>query len=117
MISHLWIPRDRADDLAIHTAADVPNIIADIASWQNDRNARDGLADTVDVLVTQTVLEHVILTAFIGDLLLFGRFDAANDNVLTAEVLDLFLGFEAGTFTDGQHGDHRTDAENNAENC
>ena len=115
MVAHFGIPGDGADDFAIDAAADVPNVIANVAGGQDDGDAGDGGADAPDIGVSNAVLEDVALIAFVGDFFFFGRFDAAKDDVLTAKVFDLFLGFEAGAFANGQHGDDRTDAEDDAE--
>src|SRR5262245_10231863 len=116
MIAHLGIPRDCAHNFAIHAAADVPDVFAHDAAGHDDRDARDGGFDAFNVGVGQAVLEDETLAASIGDLLFFGRLDAAEDDVLAAEVFDLFLRFKARPFANGEHGDDRADAEHNAEN-
>src|SRR6185503_14277561 len=81
----------------------------------DDGDARDGGLDAFDVGVGQAVLQDVALAAFVGDLLFLGRLDAAEDDVLAAQILDYFLRFVAGAFADGEHGNDRADAEHNAE--
>jgi hypothetical protein len=41
-------------------------------------------------------------------------FDAFEDDVLAAELADLLLGLMAGALSDGEHGDHGGDAEDDA---
>jgi hypothetical protein len=60
-------------------------------------------------------LQHIALAALFGDFLLFRRFDAAQDDVLAAEVLDLLLRLEAGSLANRQHGNDRTNAEDDAQ--
>ena len=114
MIAHLRVPGNCPHNFTIDPAADVPDVFAHDAAGDDDADAGDGGANAVDIGVGQAVLKDVALAAFIGDLLFLGGFDAAEDDVLAAEVFDVFLGLEAGAFADGQHGDDRADAEHNA---
>ena len=114
LVAHGGIPRNRADDFTIHAAADVPDIVADVARGQDDRDPGNGGGDAFRIGVGDTVLQHITLAALRG-FLFVGRFDAANDDVLAAKTFDLFLCFVTGTFADGEHGDHRAHAKHNAQ--
>src|SRR5439155_19413054 len=57
----------------------------------------------------------VAFSNFVVYVLFFGRLNAAEDDVLDAEFLDLFLRFKARAFANGEHGDDRADAEHDAE--
>ena len=111
----IWGYQGTVHDLAVNAAADVPDIFAHDAARHDDGDARDGGFDAFNVGVGQAVLQDVALAAFVGDFLFFGRLDAAEDDVLAAEVLDLFLRFKARAFANGEHGDDRADAEHDAE--
>src|SRR6266704_3950726 len=103
LIAKFGIPGDSTDDIAIHPPADVPHVIANVARRQNHRDARNRCANALYVSVSDSVLQYIALTAFIRDLLFFGRFDAANDNILAAKVFYMFLSFVARAFSNGQH--------------
>ncbi len=115
VVAHLRIPRHGAHDVAIHPAADVPDIITHDAARHQDGDARDGGPDALNVLVGQAVLQNIALAALFRDLLFFRRLDAAENDVLAAQVLDLLLRLEAGPLANRQHGDHRTDAEHDSQ--
>lgn len=48
-------------------------------------------------------------------LIVLGRLDAVDDDVLAAESLDAFLGLVGSAFSDSKHGDDRADPEDDAE--
>ena len=113
MIAHGRKPRNSAQNLAIHALGNVPNEIANNATGNNDTDARDGGLNCFNVRVLQTVLEHVTLPA-VGNFLFFRRFDAAQDDILAAQILDLLLGLVAGALANSQHCDHGTNAKDYA---
>jgi len=63
VVAHLRIPRHGADDIGIHPAADVPDILMHDTARDQDADAGDGGPDAPDVGVRQAVLQHVALTA------------------------------------------------------
>src|SRR4051812_42052068 len=105
MIAHLRIPRHCARDLAIDTLADIPNIIAHDPTWDDYRHTWNGGANPLDVCVGQAVLQDVALVGTVGNLLLFGWFYAAQNHILTAQILDLLLRFEARSLANRKHRD------------
>src|SRR5260221_11962466 len=115
MIAHLRVPGNGAHDLAVDPAADVPHVFAHDADGHNDRDAGNGGTDALDIEIREPVLDNVALIALVGYLLFLGRLDAAQDDVLAAEVFDLFLGFVTGALADREHGNDGADAEHDAE--
>src|SRR2546425_1310035 len=115
MVAHLRVPGDGPHDLTIDPAADVPDVLAHDAAGHDDGHAWNGGLDALDVGVSEAVLQNVALAAFVGNFLFLGWFDAAEDDVLAAEVFDQFLRFEACAFANRQHRDDRTDAEDDPE--
>src|SRR5690349_3854802 len=105
MIAHFRIPRHCAGDLAIDAPADIPYIIAHDATWDNYRHTWNRRANPLDVCVRQTVLQDVALVRTVGHLLLFGWFYAAQNHILTAQILDLFLRLETRSLANRQHRD------------
>jgi hypothetical protein len=116
LVAHGGEPRDRGQHIAVHAPADVPRVLAHDALGHEDGDARDGELDAANVGVGEAVFEDITLAALVGDLLFLRGFDALEDDVLAAEVLDLFLSLVAGAFADGEHGDDGADAEDNAQN-
>ena len=115
VVAHGGIPRNGADNFAIHTVADVPDVVADVARRQDDGDTGDGFADALRIVVGDAVLQHITLAALIGNILIVGRFAAPDDDVLAAQTFDLFLRLVAGAFADGEHGDNRAHAKHNAQ--
>src|SRR5439155_18336963 len=91
--------------------ADVPNVIPDVARRQHNCDSGDRGADALYVRVSDTILEDEALVGLFRNLLFVRRLDAAQNDILAAEIFYLFLGFEAGPFADGQHRDHRANTE------
>src|ERR1041384_1997873 len=103
MISHFRIPGNSAIDFAIHSAADVPNIIPHDAARNDHSYTWNRGADSLNIGVSQTILQDVTLVRALSYFLLFGRFNAAQNDILTAQIFNLFLRFETCSFTNCEH--------------
>src|SRR5215510_3190039 len=64
MVPHLGIPGHRADNFAVHAAADVPDVIPDVTSRQHDGDSRNRGPDALYVRISDAVLENVTLVSF-----------------------------------------------------
>ena len=115
VITHFRVPRHSAVDLAIHATADVPDVVTNDATGNDDADAGNGGLNPFQVGVRQAILDDETGKPLLRDFLVFRRLDAAEDDVLAAKFANLFLRLIAGSFANGEHGNHGTDAEHNAE--
>ncbi len=99
MIAHFGIPRNRADDLAIHPPVDVPGVFANDTAGHHNGDPRNGGAHAADIVVGNPVFEQG--TGAARDFHFLGWFDAGENDVLAAEVLDLLLRLGTGAFANG----------------
>ena len=113
VVVHLRIPGDGAIEVAIDAPSPIPGVLAHDPGRHEDFDAREGGADTIQVRIGNSVFEE---PGALGCAAFFlGRFDAAHNDVVASQASDLLLSFIAGPFADGEHGDHRTHPEDNAE--
>lgn len=113
--SHLGIKRKRADDLAGDFSALKADIFADDAHGQNPGNAGNGAEQASRIVVSKAVLYLETAPAARALLAgLFGRLEAANQDVIAAQPLDGLLRFVGRPFADRQHGNDRANAKNDA---
>ena len=74
--------------------------------------ARKGLFNPLKVCIRDAVRDD---SRIAGRVRIVRRFDAAKDDVLASEQLDLFLRLVTGPLADGEHGDDATCAEEDAQ--
>ena len=105
-----------ADDAALDLLVEMAEVLAELAQRRGAGDGGDGLDDPVEVLVGQAVLEDEAVVVLLPRRVhVVDRLGAADDDVGGAQLGDLPLGLGAGALGDGQHGDHRRDAEDQAQ--
>ena len=112
-LSKIPIPWNRAHHFHIGTLSTAVGSPSLFAIFHHQGDLRKGLSDAQHILIGQTVIENVAALPLLL-VLLFGRLDGSQNDVLASKFLDLLLRLEVGAFPNGEHGDDRGHSEHHA---
>src|SRR5262249_14811483 len=110
----ITIKWQRAKDLAGDVILREANVLADDAHGQHTGHAGNRGLNPRSIVVSKAVFDH-LTAAHAGQLRVFRRFYAVDNDVLAAELFNGFLSLLGRAFAHRQHSDHRAHAKDDSE--